>query len=419
MRNATNFGILVGFVAAAIVACGDTKKNSADDGAGGSGGSGAIPVGGNAGAADGGTGPGAADAGGNAGTAMGGGAGSTGTGGASTSTSTTAAGGTAAAGAPPTDGSGGDAAGGGTSIGGTSTMSSTGTIDLMEPPANCEAVSQSEGADTCSYEYRCDGRTHFDSCRREAGGTWGCDCGTFSTASRNFEIEGLEGLEACGVIARICESDDVPVSPERTCRAKESSVEDDTCAARATCGSDLDLTDFDDLAEGIVVREVQSYRSDCEPVVADYGLFIDGFFDCSCDSDALGHDDYLLSGASIDDLCEPLVWFCTTDEEPAFATERVCEYYQPSGIVEQTCPTDPECQGCALSQECRTTAPIDEGVSIVNRGDSEYRTVVCRPEQGELHCACQNTLNGVYSDETVPSDILEVCSESRELCPQP
>jgi len=418
VSNAISWGVLVGFVAAAIVACGDTKKNSADESAGGSGGSGAIPVGGNAGATDGGTGPGAVDSGGNGGTAV---DGSTST---STGMGTTGDGGTSAAGAPPTDGSGGDAAGGstssgGTSSGGTSTMSSTGSIDLMDPPADCESVSQSEDADTCSYEYRCDGRTHFDSCRREAGGTWGCDCGTFSTASRNFEIEGIEGLEACGVIARICESDDVPVSPERTCRAKESGVEDDTCAARATCGNELDLTDFDDVAEGIVVREVQNYRSECQPVVADYGLFVDGFFDCSCDGDTVGHDDYMLSGASVEDLCEPLVWFCTTDEPPAFATDRVCFYSNPSGIVEQTCPTDPDCQGCSLYQECRTTAPIGEGVAIVNQSDSEYKTVVCRPEEGELHCACQDNVNGVYGDDTVPSNILEVCSEAREICPAP
>jgi hypothetical protein len=419
VMHAISLGVLVGFVAAAIVACGgDSKKNPhAGDSTSGNAEAGA------AGAEHGGAGPGE---GGSGGKATVGGAGGGGTSGASTGTPS--AGGVSTTGA----GAGADGIGGGTSsggastggastvtgtggastvtgTGGASTVTGTGGATLIDPPPNCESVRRSADAETCSYEYTCDARTHFDSCSRDDDGVWACECGTFGTAKRYFELEGVEALEACSVIAHVCESEDVPVSATRTCRPNDSStVESGACSARASCGNELDL------GNGIVARTVERYQSDCKP--SQYSIYPDGSFDCTCASDASGSDNYLVTAPSIDDVCEPMVTVCTTEQEVVFSG-RICGFSGPWGIVEQTCPSDPNCQGCASDRLCRRTAPIAPDVSIIDTDNVDARALICRREEGELRCTCPRMIEGVYGDETVPTEILDVCRESTAICP--
>jgi len=331
------------------------------------------------------------------------------------SSGTPSTGGTSAAGASGApEGTGGDAPDGGTTDGGTTdglttSTSSTGGMDLIEPPPNCESVSQSEDADSCAYQYKCDGRTHFDSCVLEVDGSWSCECGTFSTPTRYFEIGGVEALEACGMIARVCEGD-FPVSPTRVCRPKETVVEDGSCKSHATCGNELDL------GPGIVARAVERRRSDCKPV--QYHIPGEGEFDCSCESDTAVGEDYRVAAASVDAVCEPMLAFCLAEEPPAFSGGSMCSTWSPIGLVEQVCPEDPECQGCTSGRTCRETAPIAEGVAIIDMDNPRSRSVACRPEDGELNCYCyESNLEGVYSDYTVPASILDVCKESVDICP--
>ena len=198
------------------------------------------------------------------------------------------------------------------------------------------------------------------------------------------------------------------MSPTRTCRTNDAIIDSGTCSAQASCGNALDL------GPGIVARTVERYRSECNP--SQYSIFPYDSFDCSCASDVSGGGNYLVTALSIDDICEPLVTFCSTEEELDF-TGRVCGYSEPSGIVEQTCPNDPDCRGCMMYQECRRTAEIDPDVSIIDTGDARYRYVICRPDEGELRCNCPMTTEGVYGDETVPSEILDVCRASEAVCP--
>jgi hypothetical protein len=278
---------------------------------------------------------------------------------------------------------------------------------LMDAPPNCQSVRQAEDAETCAFEYTCDKRTHYDSCSRDSDGGWACECGTFSTPTRYFELEGIEGLAACGLIAHICESD-VPVSTLRTCRTKEGGVEDGTCWARATCGYALDL------GPDIAGRIVEEYRSACEPT--DYWAFTEGGFSCSCRGGAFDRELYLLTAPSIDTLCKPMLDFCTAEQPPVY-TDRVCGASEPSGVVEQACPMDPDCQGCVMTLACGPAAPLEPGVSIVGLGDSPYRSVACRPDQGELQCTCETVVDGVYGDESVPAATLERCRDALAVCP--
>lgn len=398
--HASTLWVLIGFGAAALVGCGGaSKKNPHESGDGGAGGDPTAT--GNSGSAQGGSGSDAVAQGGGSGTTSGGGA---------SSTSTTGEANAGAAGAPAIDGSGGDGTGG-VSSGGATTMSGTGGTDLVDPPPNCESVRQSEDADSCSYEYTCDGRTHFDSCRRESDGAWACECGTFSTAKRRFEIEGVTGVEACRVIAEVCEGE-YPLSPTETCRAKESTADEETCSARVTCGHAIDL------GPGIVARAVENIRAKCEPTQNQ--VLMGSGFDCRCSRDSSGDERYFLTAPAAGDICEPLVSFCRAEEAPVFS-EEICSYGEPAGIVEWTCPADPTCQGCALSHECRGLAPIAPDVAILDLSTSgeQRQYIVCRPQEGELHCACQEDIGeGVYGDETVPSEVRDVCRESRELCPR-
>ena len=409
--HAISSGVLIGFVVMAAVACGGDSKKDPLAGIGGSAtttaeaGAGSGDDGGDGGSDHGGAGPGGATQTGATTTA----GGMPGAGGSATSTGGTSVAG--AGGAP--EGSGGDAPDGSVTSGGAtsgaSTTSSTGGMDLIEPPPGCESVSQSEDADSCAYQYKCDGRTHFDSCTLEADGSWSCECGTFSTPTRYFEIGGVEALEACSTIARVCEGE-YPVSPTRVCRPKETVVEGDTCKSHATCGNEIDL------GPGIVARAVERRRSECKPV--QYHIDGEGEFDCSCVSDTTGHDDYRVAAASVDAVCEPMLAFCLAEAPPTFSGGLMCSTWSPIGIVEQECQEDPECQGCTSGRTCRETAPIAEGVSIIDLGNPRSRSVACRPEDGELSCYCYNgAIEGVYSDYTVPGSVLDVCKESIDICP--
>jgi hypothetical protein len=407
--HALGSSILVGFVVAAISACGgDSRTNrQAGGGAGGKAeaGTGALDEGG-AGEARGGSGNEPSEEGGDGGTSAGtAAAGEGASGGSSGSSGSSGSGGTPGAG-------GGGVAGGGAPAGGAAPMAGAGGAggaggaSLMDPPPNCQSVRQFEDAETCNYEYKCDGRTHFDSCRRDVDGTWACECGTFSTSSRYFEIEGVEGLEACGVIARVCESE-LTLSPTRTCRTKERIVEGGTCLAHAACGYAVDLR------PDLLIRAVEHYRSQCEPAKDTY--FWDGGFDCSCEGGAFDRERFLLTAPSIEDVCEPMLGFCTAEEPPVF-TGRVCADGESYGTVDQLCPMGQDCRGCVMSQECGKTSDIARDVSILGEFDLMYRHVVCRPEQGELQCTCETYPEGLYSDPSVPSAIVNLCKESRDVC---
>lgn len=411
---ATSSGVLIGLVAVAIVACGgDSKKNHAGvDSGGASTGEAGAGSGDGDGGSDLGGGPGTQSSTGGSTSAGGVPAAGGMSGGSSGTPSTSGTSVSGASGAP--DGIGGDASEGGSSSGGASTtdtpaVSGTGGEDLIEPPLGCESVRQSEDAESCSYEYKCDGRTHFDSCTLEIDGSFTCECGTFSSSTRYFEIGGVETMEACSVIARVCESE-VPTSPTQVCRLKESVVEGDTCTSYASCGYELDL------GPGIVARTIERRRAQCKPV---YPLVADVELDCSCVSDSAGSEGYRVIAPSAGAACEPMLGVCLAQQSPVYAG-RACALTDPSGIVEQTCPNDPACQGCAMSWTCWATAEIADNVSIIDTNTGESRAIACRPEEGELHCACYDQyLEGVYGDETVPASVLDVCRETTVTCPEP
>jgi hypothetical protein len=285
-------------------------------------------------------------------------------------------------------------------------MAGAGGTSLMDAPPNCQAVRQSADTDSCSFEYTCDQLTHFDDCSRGSDGVWECECGTFSSDTQHFELENVGALEACGLIAQACESTPT-LSPTRTCRNLEHVVDTGTCSDHGTCGYALDL------GPGITARAVDHYWAKCKPT-QDY-YFNDGF-DCSCVGGALNLDSYLVSAPSIDEVCQPMLGFCTAEADPV-PTGRICADAPPSGVVEQMCPSNRNCQGCMMGVECGTTATIGDGVSIIEPSVSADRAVVCRRQQGQpLHCTCPTTSEGLYSDSTVPMDVLDVCSQSGDLC---
>jgi hypothetical protein len=405
MQASSSF-VVVTLLAVAFTACGgDTRKKSAA--AGGGPGSAAAGMGAldqaDAGAEAAGAGNGSTEEAGRGGASAPGGAGGVATTGGSSGASNS--GGRLAAGAGPAAGSGGAGApaGGGPGAG-TSSMGGADNGTVIEPPPDCASVSQSKTADTCSYEYACEGRSHFDSCRREGDAAWACECGTFSTPTRYFELDGVEVQDACGVIARVCETD-LPASPARTCTTKEQSVDGETCSAHATCGHALDLE------PGIVVREVEHYRSKCK--LADN--YIEDAYDCSCEGGVFDRGREVVTAPSIDDVCAPMLEYCTSGMKPAF-NEPVCAYADPSGAVDPTCPTNTDCFGCLMYQECGKAGQLARDVAMVSFEDATHHYVVCLPDQGELDCSCRATNEGLYGDASISQAVLDVCRSARAVC---
>lgn len=403
--------VLVGSMAAALGACGGgahKKPGAPRSGAGQAGtGTGAIDQGdagadqgdagqhgdaGNGSAAEGGRG-------GTAGMATRGGAGGGVTSGGAGS-GTTGGGGVPAGGRGPVAGSGGDGA---PSAGWPPAGAGGGTT--IEPPPDCASVNQSVSADACSYEYTCEGRTHFDSCTRDTDGTWACECGTFADATRYFELTGVAAPDVCGAVARICERDDIPVSPTRTCVRKEHGVDGDTCASHATCGHVLEFED------GIVVREVEHYRAKCE--LEDN--FIADAYDCSCEGGAFNRERDMVTAPSVDEVCLPMLEYCTAEQTPTF-TKPVCGYAAPSGAVDQAC-TNATCGGCLMAQECGKAVELARNVEMVSFADAKYSYVVCLPKPaGDFTCTCRTTLEGLYGDATISQAVLDECRNAGAVC---
>jgi hypothetical protein len=375
---------------------------------------GASPIdNGDAGTEQGGAGPGVAEQGGNAGTAARGGEGvgmsGDGNGTPSAGTSSVAGAGTAAGsssgGAPSGGAPNGGATAGGAPSGGTTSVSGAGGAPAIEPPPNCQSASQSLDTDTCNYVYTCSTQTYFDDCSRDSDGVWNCQCGTFSSATHYFELEGVEALEACETIAHICQSD-LSVSSTRTCRTLEQTADGSSCSAHATCGHALDL------GPGIVARAVDQYRANCKPT-SDY-YFADAMT-CSCQGGAFDGSNYFVNATSLDVACEPMLGFCTAEEPPVFSG-RVCGPLAPYGTVSDNCPAGQNCQGCVMAEECEQTDALTADVSILDQNNMAYQYVVCRPQQGQLHCACETPPDRT-GDPTVPAETLAMCSSASSVCP--
>jgi hypothetical protein len=414
-------------MAAAISACGgDSQSHPQTRGnVRNTAGAGTAPMeNGDAGAEQGGAGPGQVEPSGAGGTAARGGAGGAstvgGTGGAASAGRTSTAGAGPAAGAnaggTPNGGapSGGAPAGGtpsgGAPSGGISSISGAGGTSAIDPPPGCQAVSQLEATDTCNFEYSCNSQTHFDDCRRDSDGIWSCECGTFATSTRYFEVEGVEAHEACGTIARVCESD-FTTSPTRTCRAEERTVGTDTCTAHDTCGHALELD------SGLVVRAVDHYRVKCGPGWNSY-FSNDTTFGCTCQGGAFNNTNYLVSAPALDGVCAPMIDFCTAETDPVYSGGLVCGWGAPQGTVLQSCPGKPSCQGCLMPQDCGGSAPVAQGVAILNADGNPDQNVVCRPQSGSLHCDCEVNPDDLYGDDTVPQATLDLCAGAKAVCAQ-
>jgi hypothetical protein len=316
----------------------------------------------------------------------------------------TGAGGAAAGAASGRDGLGGAAANGGST-----SMAGAGGAATIEAPQDCQSTSQGADATRCNYVYSCGGQTHFDDCSLDSGGVWSCDCGTFSTETRYFEIEGVGALDACGTIARVCESGDLSVSSTQTCRTLERTNDGYACTAHDTCGNVVDF----DVPSGVVVRAVEHYRASCEPTQSIFDT--DPQFRCSCQGVEANGFGTLTSARSVDDLCDPFLRYCRREQDPPFS-DRVCGYTAPFGNVEQSCPMNPKCQGCSIGQQCAMAAPIGDGVSIIDEQDAVTHSIDCVSQTGTLRCVCDST-DALYGDEMVPQSILDVCSGMLDVCP--
>jgi hypothetical protein len=437
LMNPIRSSVLVAFLATVVTACGGDSHRTTQSGTGARGttdaGAGAVENAG-AGADHGVAGTGLVEAGGNGGIAArgGGGAGTSGDGNGATSagmSSAAAAGAAAGAGAGGAPNGGaprGGAPGGGTrdggapnggaprggaSAAGTSSMSGAAGANLIDPPPNCQSTSQSADASSCSYDYTCDALTHFDDCHLDSGGVWSCECATFASITRYFEIEGVGALDACGTIARICESD-VTASTTRTCRTLEQTADTGSCSAHATCGYALEL----DLGPGVVARTIDHYWSQCKPTT-NY-LFNGGNgFDCWCQGGAFDKDYNLVTAPSLDQVCGPVRDFCTAEKAPVFSG-RVCGEAEPYGTVATSCPGAQNCQGCLMAEDCSSFASLAQGVSIIeDQQDNPTQNVVCRPQGSTLHCDCEANPTDLGRDPTVPTDTVQTCVKQRNVCP--
>jgi len=297
---------------------------------------------------------------------------------------------------------------GGAPSGGTSSLAGAGGATSIEAPANCQSTSQSTDASTCNYVYGCGGQAHFDDCSLDSDGVWSCDCGTFATPTRYFEIEGVNALDACGTIARVCEASDLNVSSTQTCRTLERTNDGSACSAHDTCGYAVGLN----FPDGVVVRLVEHYRASCNRTQDIY--MTDSQFRCSCEGAEANGFGTLTSAPSVDVVCDPFIQYCRSDQNPTYSG-RVCGYGAPSGNVEQSCPMNVNCQGCSIGQECAMTAPIGNGVSLIDDAHATEHTIDCVSQNGKLRCVCDST-DALYYDSTVPQSVLDVCSGMLDVC---
>lgn len=383
--------VLVGLVVLVMSACGgEARKNRGMSGAGA--GSGNTEAG-----------AGPAGEGGHAGTdgpARGGGANATaGEGGAQGTPSTGGASG-------GSTGSGGrDAVSGGAPSAGADGMSDAGEPSSPELPPRCEAVRQLERSGECEYEFTCDKETHFAGCQLESDGVWRCHCGTFSTATRYFELEGVAGLDACVATARVCVSDVVP-DETRTCRRGPAN-DSASCPTHAICGYDLDL----ELGPGITARAVEFYVVDCEP---DWDAGAEGPFLCSCWGGALDRETYRVIGPSMEGVCDSMLDLCVDEEPPVFPDRETC----------RDLSADYSEDGCMVRNDCQLAVEIGGGASITR---SWSRSVFCEPPatpNDMPRCQCfDDGSYFVFESSLTPSEPgacepkLELCSPSAAIEP--
>jgi hypothetical protein len=255
-------------------------------------------------------------------------------------------------------------------------------------------VSQSTDGKQCNYEFSCDATSHFTTCRLDSDGTWACECATFSSTSRVFEIDGVEGIEACGVTARACVGE-VAASETTICKRKEQSSDDDSCSAHDTCGPDLYLD------PGVRVRAVEPYSSRCEledlPSLGEVTR-------CWCEGGALEYRSYTVRGPSIDEACGLMIGFCTGEKGPTVSAPETCDEEPPTS----------DGNICSLTQRCEESVEIGMGVSLTRAWD---RAVQCEPLNGGSLCYCYDDEMRFEFDASLDPGDPETCTAGLAACP--
>lgn len=70
-----------------------------------------------------------------------------------------------------------------------------------------------------------------------------------------------------------------------------------------------------------------------------------------------------------------------------------------------------------MPQECGKSVQIARNVALLSFDNPLYHYVICRSPQADGDCACADTTDGWYGDQTISQDMLDVCRESRAVCP--
>jgi hypothetical protein len=265
----------------------------------------------------------------------------------------------------------------------------------MDPPPNCQSVSQSGDAQQCSYEFSCDAQTHFTNCSLETATRWACECGTFSGPSKHYEIEGVESLEACGLIASACMTEMPAVGPV-TCEQRERTADASTCGARDTCGTALDL------GPNITARAVDEYRSSCSP--GQSVLFPQGGYSCTCEGGALDRREWAVGGPALEDVCGPMVEFCVKEMSPdRSGTEKCADESLASSSASD----------CGLLQYCGWPVDLGDGVTLMTISE---RDTTCQQQNGVWQCGCVYNGESLYFDANVTAQSPDICRTIAPMC---
>ncbi|MEO6603037.1 MAG: hypothetical protein ABIQ16_24340 [Polyangiaceae bacterium] len=229
-------------------------------------------------------------------------------------------------------------------------------------PSDCEPRGSEATGTSCSLSAFCSSIPQVVSCARLESGRWRCTS-QLHHAERIYELEGAQGIQACGVAVGLSTEDQLKLGQE-SCESAPYDV-DGYCLADRTCARPIEV-DFAPSARAWLTR----YGSAECTAASDQARF-----NCGCHDLDKTKAYYVSVGASTP-MCGPLAEFCLSATGPDAPAE-------PSCLL--TLATE-SAAGCERVQACSQPGALDATGASPRVGE---QSVNCEPgENGMAVCYC-------------------------------
>lgn len=207
-------------------------------------------------------------------------------------------------------------------------------------PLDCAEATNMASVGACQASMTCSNDSISSTCSKQTDGTWFCYCSSAHLYGA-YTLLGADESTACTALLQLCTGGNLlQFSETAVCLPEQTQQDPGECRGSQQCGR---TTALSDTITAIDARNLGDYCSDPG----------DGPITCSCNNLGPGQQTYVVTGATLDNVChETFVGGCN-QSTPPFSAEPECT---------ATSSTEDDVQ-CLLEEQCVGPANLADGIS--------------------------------------------------------